>query len=72
LNGDQSAPEQKDQNDDDHYQAEAPAIVMVRRTNIETASTEKENQNNQEQDQPHRFTPMEGPTRLNGATQCQQ
>jgi hypothetical protein len=31
---------------------------MVWRTDIEPASTEKENENNQKKDQPHRFAPM--------------
>ena len=40
----QSAPKQKEQNDDHHYQAEATTIVMVWRTKIEATPTEKENQ----------------------------
>ena len=43
----QSAPEQKNQNNDHNYQAEASAIVMERRTHIEATPTEKKNQNNQ-------------------------
>jgi hypothetical protein len=45
--GRHSAPEQNDQNHDHQYQAEAPAIVMEWRANIEAATTEKENENNQ-------------------------
>jgi hypothetical protein len=41
------APEEEDHNDDHQHQAEASAIVMVRRTSIESASAEKEYQNNQ-------------------------
>jgi hypothetical protein len=43
----QSAPEQNDQNDDHKYQAEATPIVVEGRADIETAPTEKENENNQ-------------------------
>jgi hypothetical protein len=43
----QSAPQQNDQNDYHQYQAEAPAIVMEWRTNIEATTTKKENENNQ-------------------------
>ena len=43
----QSASEQNDQNDDHQYQAEAPAIVMKWRANIEATATEKEDENNQ-------------------------
>jgi hypothetical protein len=44
----QSAPQQKDHNDDYQYRAESPAIIMVRSAQIETTAAEKENQNNQE------------------------
>ena len=54
------APEQKDQNDDQQQQAEASSIVMIWGSIIETSSTEQENKNNQENDKPHRFTPVEG------------
>jgi hypothetical protein len=43
-----SAPQQKDHNDDYQYRAEPPAIIMVWSAHIETATAEKENQNNQE------------------------
>ena len=39
----QSAPEQKDQNNDHNYQAEASAIVMEWRTHIEATPAEKKN-----------------------------
>ena len=45
-----SAPEQNDQNNDHHYEADAPTIVMERRPHIESTAAKKENQNNQEQD----------------------
>ena len=38
-----NSPDQKEHNDDHQYRTEAPAIVMVRRTHIETAAAEKEN-----------------------------
>ena len=53
-------PEQKDQNDDQQQQAEASSIVMIWRSIIKTSSTEQENKNNQENDKPHRFTPVGG------------
>jgi hypothetical protein len=40
-------PEEKDYKDDHQHQAEASTIVMVGGASIETASTEKEYQNNQ-------------------------
>jgi hypothetical protein len=54
------APEQKDQDDDQQQQAEASSIVMIWGSIIETSSTEQENQNNQENDKPHRFAPVGG------------
>jgi hypothetical protein len=42
-----SPPEQKDQNYDHHYQAQAPTIVMEWRPHIESTAAEKENQYNQ-------------------------
>jgi hypothetical protein len=43
----QSASEQNDQNNYHHDQTKAPTIVMEWRTEIETATTEKQNENNQ-------------------------
>ena len=43
----QSAPQQKDYNNDHQYRAETSAVIMVGRTQIETTATKKENQNNQ-------------------------
>ena len=54
------APEQKDQNADQQQQAEASSIVMIWGSIIETSSTEQDDQNNQENDKPHRFTPVGG------------
>jgi hypothetical protein len=48
-----SAPQQKDYNNDYQYRAEASAIIVEWRTQIETAAAKKENQNNQQQDEPH-------------------
>jgi hypothetical protein len=47
--------EQKHQKDDQQDQTEATTIVMVRRSIIESTSTEQENQNDQENDQSHRL-----------------
>jgi hypothetical protein len=44
----QSAPQQKNHNDNYQYRAESPAIIMVRSAQIETTAAKKENQNNQE------------------------
>jgi hypothetical protein len=43
-----SAPQQKDDNNDHQNRAEAPAIIMERRTQIEPTAAEQENQNDQE------------------------
>jgi hypothetical protein len=53
------APQQKHHNYDQQHQAEASAIVMVRRAIIETAPAEQKKQNNQKNDKPHRFPPVE-------------
>jgi|ERR1019366_4046189 hypothetical protein len=44
----QSAPQQKDYNNDHQYRAEAPTKIMVGSAEIETTATKKENQNDQE------------------------
>jgi hypothetical protein len=44
----QSAPQQKDYNNDHQYRAEAPTKIMVGGAEIETTATKKENQNDQE------------------------
>jgi hypothetical protein len=38
-----NSPDQKDHDDDHQYRTEAPAIVVVRSTHIETAAAEKKN-----------------------------
>ena len=43
----QSAPQQKDDNNDHEYRAEASAIIMEGRPQIESAATKKKNQNHQ-------------------------
>jgi hypothetical protein len=43
-----SAPQQKDYDDDHQYRAEAATIIVIGSAEIETTSTKKENQNNQE------------------------
>jgi hypothetical protein len=46
----QSAPQQKNDNDDYQYRPEPPTIIMVRSAHIKTTTAKKENQNDQEQD----------------------
>jgi hypothetical protein len=44
------ASQEKHHNDDYQNRTEAPTIIMVWSAHIETATAEKENQNNQKQD----------------------
>ena len=51
------SPEQKEQDYDYDDEADAPTIVMVWRTKIETTPSEKEDENNQKYYQPHFIAP---------------
>jgi hypothetical protein len=55
-----SAPsEQEDQKDDHQDQAQAATIVVVGRTDIETAAAEKKNQDEDEYDDAHCSAPLQ-------------
>jgi hypothetical protein len=51
------SPEQKEQDYDYDDEADAPTIVMVWRTKIETTPSEKEDENSQKYYQPHCIAP---------------
>ena len=49
-----SAPQQEDNEEDDQQKAQAATIVVIWSASIETAATEQENQNNQDDYETHR------------------
>jgi hypothetical protein len=61
-----SAPQQEDNEEDDQEKAQAATIVVIWSASIETAATEQENQNNQDDYETHRPLLLELPSAFQG------